>query len=142
MITAEITHNKLENSWRFRTTQPTGTSATRQSGATATHRSFLRRIVVPAWTRLARIVGRHVGIVTWWSLVLVRRGAVRRVHVMMHVLERQQTSPMRGTKSDEEKGKLGAYAMKRVAAGAHLPTPWLFEPTKRPDDRADYCLDD
>ena len=31
--------------------------------------------------------------------------------------------------------------MKRVAAGAHLPTPWLFEPAKRPDDRADYCLD-
>ena len=31
--------------------------------------------------------------------------------------------------------------MKRVAAGAHIPTPWLFEPAKRPDDRADYCLD-
>ena len=41
----------------------------------------------------------------------------------------------------KEKGKLGANAMKRVAAGAHLPTLWLFEPTKRPDDRADYCLD-
>ena len=26
--------------------------------------------------------------------------------------------------------------MKRVA----LPTPWLLEPAKRPDDRADYCL--
>ena len=32
-------------------------------------------------------------------------------------------------------GKLGANAMKRVAAGAHLPTPWLFEPAKRPDVR-------
>ena len=31
--------------------------------------------------------------------------------------------------------------MKRVAAGAHLPTPSLFEPAKRTDDRADYCLD-
>ena len=30
--------------------------------------------------------------------------------------------------------------MKRVAAGAQLPTR-LFEPEKRPDDRADYCLD-
>ena len=30
--------------------------------------------------------------------------------------------------------------MKRVAAGAHLPIPWLFEPAKRPDDRADYYL--
>ena len=31
--------------------------------------------------------------------------------------------------------------MKRVAAGAHLPTPWFFETAKRLDDRADYCLD-
>ena len=30
--------------------------------------------------------------------------------------------------------------MKRVAAGVHFPTRWLFEPGKRPDDRADYCL--
>ena len=29
--------------------------------------------------------------------------------------------------------------MKRVAIGAHLPTPWLFEPAKPQDDRADYC---
>ena len=43
--------------------------------------------------------------------------------------------------SEERKGKLGANAMKRVAAGAHLPTPWLFEPVKRPNDRADYCMD-
>ena len=40
-----------------------------------------------------------------------------------------------------EKEKLGAYAMKRVAAGAHLPTSWLFEPAKLPDDRTDDCLD-
>ena len=38
----------------------------------------------------------------------------------------------------DKKRKLGANALKRVAAGAHLPTPWLFEPAKRPDDRADY----
>ena len=38
-------------------------------------------------------------------------------------------------------GKLEAYAMKRVATGVHLPTPWLLEPAKRQDDRADYCLD-
>ena len=37
--------------------------------------------------------------------------------------------------------KLGTNAMKRVAAGAHLPTPWLFEPAKRQDDRTDYCLE-
>ena len=41
----------------------------------------------------------------------------------------------------KENGKLGAYAMKRVAAGAHLSTSWIFEPAKRPDDRADYCLE-
>ena len=35
--------------------------------------------------------------------------------------------------------KLGANAVKRVAAGAHFPSPWLFVPPKRPDDRADYC---
>ena len=39
-----------------------------------------------------------------------------------------------------KKEKLGAYAIKRVAAGAHLPIPWLFESAKRPYDRADYCL--
>ena len=40
-----------------------------------------------------------------------------------------------------EKKKLGANVMKRVAAGALLPTPWLFKSAKRPDDRADYCLE-
>ena len=40
-----------------------------------------------------------------------------------------------------KKGKFGTYAMKRVAAGAHLPTLRLFQPAKRSDDRADYCLD-
>ena len=36
---------------------------------------------------------------------------------------------------------LGAISMKRVAAGAYLSNSWLFEPAKRPDDRADYWLD-
>ena len=40
-----------------------------------------------------------------------------------------------------EKEKLGPYALKRVAAGAHPSTPWLFEPAKRTDDGTDYCLD-
>ena len=31
--------------------------------------------------------------------------------------------------------------MKRIAAGAHLPTRWLLEPAKRLGDRADYYLD-
>ena len=42
---------------------------------------------------------------------------------------------------EQSKRKLGAHAMKRIAAGAHLSTPWLFESAKRPDNRADYCLD-
>ena len=41
---------------------------------------------------------------------------------------------------EKKKEKLGVNAMKRVAAGAHLPTSWLSESAKRPDDRADYCL--
>ena len=41
----------------------------------------------------------------------------------------------------EKKRKLGPYAMMRVTAGAHLPIPWLFEPAKRPNDTAEYCLD-
>ena len=39
-----------------------------------------------------------------------------------------------------EKRKVGALAMKRVAAGAHLPTPWLFEPAKRSDDKPTTAL--
>ena len=31
-------------------------------------------------------------------------------------------------------------AMKRVAAGVHLPTPRLSEPAKCPEDGADLCL--
>ena len=30
--------------------------------------------------------------------------------------------------------------MERVAAGTHFPTPWLFEPAKRSEDKTDYCL--
>ena len=39
---------------------------------------------------------------------------------------------------ERKKWKLGTYAMKRLAAGAHLPTPRFFESVKRPDDIADY----
>ena len=39
----------------------------------------------------------------------------------------------------DPQGTLGPYATKRVAAGAHLPTSWVFEPAN-PDDRADYRL--
>ena len=45
----------------------------------------------------------------------------------LNVEQRQTTRCIRGL-SRIKKGKLGANAMKRVAAGAHLPTPWLFEP--------------
>ena len=31
--------------------------------------------------------------------------------------------------------------MERVDTGAHLPTSWLFELAKRPDDKVDYFLD-
>ena len=35
---------------------------------------------------------------------------------------------------------MGEYAMKRVVAGAHFPSSWLFEPASHPDDRADYSI--
>ena len=38
-----------------------------------------------------------------------------------------------------KKGKLGAYAMECVAAGAHIPTHRLGEPAERPDDEVD-CM--
>ena len=50
-----------------------------------------------------------------------------------------RVSPCTVSYSEDEK-KLGAYALELVAAGAHLPNPWVFELAKRPDDRADYCL--
>ena len=43
-----------------------------------------------------------------------------------------------GSKTSEKKGKLGAYAMKPRALIFRLLG--FFEPAKRPDDRADYCL--
>ena len=36
---------------------------------------------------------------------------------------------------------LMAHAIKRVAAGAHLPTPWLFQLAKCSDDKANYFLE-
>ena len=42
---------------------------------------------------------------------------------------------------EKKRGKLGAYAMKRVGAGVHLRTLWLCEPAKRPNDWVDICLD-
>ena len=41
---------------------------------------------------------------------------------------------------EEKMKKLGEQPIKRVAAGTHFPTHWRFEPAKRPDDIADYCL--
>ena len=54
----------------------------------------------------------------------------------------RQTTPRhwRAAQFVKEKRKLAAYAMERVAVPLHVATLWLFEPAKRPDDRADYCL--
>ena len=40
----------------------------------------------------------------------------------------------------KRKAKLGAYAIKRAAAGVHLPDLWLFVTAKHLDIRVDYCL--
>ena len=39
-----------------------------------------------------------------------------------------------------KKRKKAANAIKCVAAGAHLPAHWLYEPAKYADDTFDYCL--
>ena len=66
-------------------------------------------------------------------------------HLLIYVGTSRRQKWRNGEKKYEEtpkyimegKGKLGAHAIKRVAAGAHFPSLWLFEPAKRPDDRAD-----
>ena len=65
----------------------------------------------------------------WCGFFREKKAAVRFVSV---------SERSRGGKG---KVKLESHAMKRVAAGAHLPTPCLFEPAKCPGDRADYRLD-
>ena len=75
--------------------------------------------------------------ITWWPQTIRGRECTSVVGFRVRAMI------SRGVASgDEGKGKLGAHAMKRVAAGVHLPTPRLFELAKRPDDRADYCLDE
>ena len=37
--------------------------------------------------------------------------------------------------------KVGGKRYETRSRGPRLPTPWLFEPAERPDNRADYCLD-
>ena len=37
--------------------------------------------------------------------------------------------------------KVGGKRYEARSHDARLPTPWLFEPAKRPNDRVDYCLD-
>ena len=43
------------------------------------------------------------------------------------------------TRWNKEK-EFGGFAMKHLDAGAHFLTPWLLEPAKHPDDRADCKL--
>ena len=40
----------------------------------------------------------------------------------------------------KEKGTLGAYAMKRIAAGAHLPTPEFLSLRNAKAVKPEYCL--
>ena len=64
--------------------------------------------------------------------VTVERRLTGRVELMNETVER----PTAG-----HAGKIGIYAMKRVAAGADLLPPWLVEPAKRQDYRVAYCLE-
>ena len=42
-------------------------------------------------------------------------------------------------KIGKKEGTIEPNAMKRVAAGAHLSTSWLYERARRPDKRTGYC---
>ena len=125
------------------------------SPSSVVHRSLLSTCVI--LNKSAAICVRP-GAMENWGLVTYRENALlidaenssaaarqRVALVVGHELAHQWFGNLVTMVSDlrkgKEKGKLGTYAMKRAAEGAHLPTPWLFEPPKRPDDRADYCLD-
>ena len=57
-----------------------------------------------------------------------------RSHAVGHVLGRS----LSGSKEKKESWEVRYEAYSR---GPPLTTPWLFEPAKSPDDRADYRLD-
>ena len=60
---------------------------------------------------------------------------VRARGVLAYVLK---VGTIRFEKEDwREEKTLEAYTVKRVAAGAHLQTPWFFEPANISDDRAE-----
>ena len=84
------------------------------------------------------LIFRYLAPITW--LLALGNEAIWRCLLMSRVMALPFFKQWQ-TRQRPKKGKLGADAMKRVAEGAHLPTPWLFETAKRPDDRADYCLD-
>ena len=69
-----------------------------------------------------------------WNPAIVTWPLVSQVCVERHVYITQISGAWSSSWWKGE-GKFGAHAMKRVAAGAHLSTSWLFEPAKRPDDR-------
>ena len=55
-----------------------------------------------------------------------------------------EASVLSGVKHLDRLGKERKVGGKRYeprCCGVHLPTPWLFEPVKHPDDRADYSLE-
>ena len=57
----------------------------------------------------------------------------------MESIHRSEKSHRRWARENKKKD-VGIRSMERVAAGDYLPTPFLFEPPKRPDDRADYYI--
>ena len=58
---------------------------------------------------------------------------MRDIIAAMSVIEDPVTS-----QSQMKKRKVRGTSYEALAAGALFPKPWLFEPAKRPDDRADY----
>ena len=80
---------------------------------------------------------KSVGYIVDQIRKLILKGFLLRIGDQYRILLTLRT-PTERRRTKKEKRKVGVHAMKRVAAGAHLPTPWLFDSAKRPYDRADF----
>ena len=83
--------------------------------------------------------GVHVDNRQWFSRVIVVQ-QTRDTALLLPVTWRYREICEKFSKNCRKERKVVGIR-ERVAASARLPTPWIFEPVKGPDDIADYCLD-
>ena len=73
----------------------------------------------------------ELGLKTYPRVALERQMWFSDIMYLLYILQLPQTVILWGSsRHNTWKGRLRANAMKRVAAGAHLPTPWVFEPAR------------